>query len=79
MTYMDHYYKFNLRWFLQGIFKRNVYFYYDKMKECYVRQIDNVQGDIFIELYDNKVNKPEKRVMFVPNPNQLVNYKIFLA
>ena len=66
-TFWDHSQSWVWQWFFQMLFNRNVYFFYDFKKRCFVRKVTHVRGEIG---RDNELRK-----LFYPYPHKIVNYK----
>ena len=66
-TFWDHSQHWNWKWFWQMLTNRNVYFFYDFKKKCFVRKVTHVKGEI-----RHDINSWRK--IFYPDLNNLVNY-----
>lgn len=66
-SFWDHSQRWVWKWFFQMLCNRNVFFFYDFKKKCYVRKVTHVKGEITID--------PETwRRLFRPYANKIVNY-----
>jgi hypothetical protein len=70
-TYWDHSQRWRWDWFIQMLFNKEVYFYYDFKKRCFVRKVTHVKGEI-----RHDINTWHK--MFYPYPHKIVNYRQLL-
>ena len=67
-NFWDHSQTWVWKWFFQMLFNRNVYFFYDFKKKCFVRKVTHVKGEIIWDI--NEMHK-----VFSPDPNRIVDYK----
>ena len=70
-TYWDHSQRWHWDWFFQMLFNKNVYFFYDFKKRCFVRKVTHVKGTM-------KVDPDNFRVMFYPDTNKIIKYPQWL-
>jgi len=66
-TFWDHSQHWVWQWFWQMLTRRNVFFFYDFKKKCFVRKVINVPGFISFDIYS-------MRLIFYPYFNKIVNY-----
>jgi len=69
-TFWDHSQTWVWLWFWQMIINKNVWFFYDFKKRCFVRKVTHVKGEIRFDIQWRKI--------FFPDPNRVVNYPQWL-
>jgi len=66
-TFWDHSQRWNWEWFYQMLKYKNVYFFYDLKKKCFVRKVTHVKGERTTDLQTGQS-------LFRPYPHNIIKY-----